>query len=128
MHTLTERFTEALHRLDADGDAQPLVELAGDDTELMKLDQHHETRGRDGAQRFWQDYRNVFGDIETTFTNTVVGESSAALEWTSQGTLRGGKPFTYRGVTVIEGDDETLSAVRTYYDSAAFLQETAGTA
>lgn len=128
MHTMTERFTEALHRLDAGGDPQALVELAGNDIELIKLDQHHEARGRDGAQRFWEDYRNVFDDIETTFTHTVVGEGSAALEWTSQGTLRGGKPFTYRGVTVIEGDEERLSGVRTYYDSAAFLQETAGTA
>ncbi|RFU21060.1 nuclear transport factor 2 family protein [Geodermatophilus marinus] len=128
MHTLTERFTDALHHLDAERDPQPLVDLAGDDTQLVKLDEHHETRGQDGARRFWQDYRDVFGDIETTFTHSVVGESSAALEWTSTGTLRSGKPFTYRGVTVIEGDEDQLSGVRTYYDSAAFVQERAGTA
>lgn len=128
MHTMAERFTDALHRLDAERDPQPLVDLAGDDTELVKLDQHHEAHGRDGARRFWEDYRNVFGDLETTFTHTVVGDSSAALEWTSTGTLRDGSPFTYRGVTVIEGDEKHLSGVRTYYDSAAFLQGTAGTA
>ena len=125
MHTMTERFTAALHHLVAEGDPQLLVDLTGDDAVLIKLDQHHEARGRDGARRFWEDYRNVFGDIETTFTQTIVGEGSAALEWTSQGRLSTGRPITYRGVTVIEGDDERLSGVRTYYDSAAFLQQTA---
>ena len=125
MHTMTDRFTAALHHLDAEGDPQPLVELTGDDAVLVKLDEHHEARGRDGAQRFWTDYRNVFGDIETTFTQTIVGEGSAALEWTSQGTLRSGRPVTYRGVTMIEGDDEQLSGIRTYYDTATFVQPTA---
>ncbi len=127
MHSMTERFTDALHRIDSDRDVQPMVDLTGDDAELVKLDEHHETRGKDGAKTFWEDYRNVFGDLETTFTHTVVGEDIAALEWSSTGTLRSGRPFTYTGVTVIQGDDEKLSGVRTYYDSAAFLQETGGT-
>ena len=131
MHTMTERFTDALHRIDSDRDVQPMVELTGDDAELVKLDEHHQTTGKDGAKTFWEDYRNVFGDLETTFTSSTVAERTAALEWESRGTLRSGKPFTYRGVTVIEGDgsdDGLLTGVRTYYDSAAFLQETAGTA
>ncbi len=128
MHSMTERFTDALHRIDADRDTGPMLELTADDAELIKLDDAHRATGKDGAERFWQDYRNVFGDLETTFTGTVVGDTSAALEWTSTGTLSSGKPFSYRGVTVIEGDEEKVSGVRTYYDSAAFLQETGGTA
>ena len=128
MHNLTERFADALHRIDADRDTGPMVELTADDAELMKLDGNHTAAGKDGAKTFWEDYRNVFGDLETTFTHTVVGEDTAALEWTSTGTLRSGRPFEYNGVTVIQGDDETVSGVRTYYDSAAFLQESGGTA
>ncbi len=128
MHNLTERFADALHRIDSHRDTGPMVELTADDAELMKLDGNHQATGKDGARTFWEDYRNVFGDLETTFTHTVVGEDIAALEWTSTGTLRSGKPFEYNGVTVIQGDDETVSGVRTYYDSAAFLQERAGTA
>ena len=128
MHNLTERFTEALHRIDADRDTGPMVELTADDAELVKLDDRNQATGKDGAERFWTDYRDVFGDLETTFTHTVVGEDTAALEWTSTGTLRSGKPFEYKGVTVIQGDDEEVSGVRTYYDSAAFLQDTGGTA
>ncbi|RBY81847.1 nuclear transport factor 2 family protein [Blastococcus sp. TF02A-26] len=130
MHSLTERFTAALHHLDAEGDAQQLVDLTGDDATLFKLHQDNEARGRDGAKQFWEDYRHVFGELETTFTSSTVGETTAALEWESRGTLRSGRPFTYRGVTVIEGDgsdDGLLTGVRTYYDSAAFLQEPAGT-
>ncbi len=123
MHNLTERFAEALHRIDADRDTGPMLELTADDAELMKLDGNHRASGKDGAKTFWEDYRDVFGDLETTFTHTVVGEDIAALEWTSTGTLRSGKPFEYNGVTVIQGDDEKVSGVRTYYDSAAFLQE-----
>jgi ketosteroid isomerase-like protein len=123
---MTERFTAALHTIDSD--LGPMLELTGDDARLVKLDEHHETSGKEGAKTFWEDYRNVFGDLETTFEHSVVGENSAALEWTSTGTLRSGSPFTYRGVTVIEGDDERLTGVRTYYDSAAFVQKTGGTA
>jgi SnoaL-like protein len=131
VHSLTERFTAALHHLDAESDAQPMVDLTGEDAELVKLNSDHEARGPEGAKRFWEDYRNVFGELETTFTSSTVGERTAALEWESRGTLRSGRPFSYRGVTVIEGDgsdDGPLTGVRTYYDSAAFLQETAGTA
>ena len=128
MHSMTERFTAALHTIDSDRDVAPMLDLTGDDAELMKLDERNEASGKDGARTFWEDYRNVFGDLETTFTGSVIGETSAALEWTSTGTLRSGKPFEYKGVTVLQGDDETVSGVRTYYDSAAFLQETGGTA
>ncbi len=131
MHDLTERFTAALHHLDAESDAQPMVDLTSDDAELVKLNQTHEARGRDGAKRFWEDYRHVFGELETTFTHTTVGEDRAALEWESRGTLRNGKPFSYTGVTVIDGDggdNAVVTGVRTYYDSAAFLQDTADTA
>jgi ketosteroid isomerase-like protein len=124
---MTERFTAALHTIDSDRDVTSMVELTGDDAELVKLDERHQTSGKDGAKVFWEDYRNVFGDLETTFTSSVVGETRAALEWTSTGTLRSGKAFTYRGVTVIEGDDQQLTGVRTYYDSAAFVQGTGGT-
>ncbi len=128
MHTLTDRFTAALHAIDADRDTGPMIELTADDAQLMKLDEHHAASGKEGAKTFWEDYRNVFGDLETTFTSTVVGEDIAALEWTSTGTLRSGTPFEYKGVTIIQGDDQLVSGVRTYYDSAAFVQQRGGTA
>src|SRR3712207_3323281 len=35
MHTMTERFTDALHRIDSDRDVQPMVDLTGDDAERL---------------------------------------------------------------------------------------------
>lgn len=56
--------------------------------------------------------------------NVVQGENSVALEWTSQGSLRTGRPISYRGVSVLEGDETEIRSFRTYYGSAAFLSDT----
>lgn len=122
MQELTERFIDALHRLHADGDVEPMAALYADDAQLSKLSRKDEGRGPEGARRFWQAYRDVFGEIEATFTHTVQGQDSVALEWTSTGTLQGGGPISYEGVSVLEGE-ETITAFRTYYDSAAFVTE-----
>src|SRR3712207_7183641 len=83
MHTMTERFTDALHRIDSDRDVQPMVDLTGDDAELVKLDEHHQTTGKDGAKTFWEDYRNVFGDLETTLDrkSTRLNSSHANISY-----------------------------------------------
>lgn len=124
MHELTTRFTHALHLLHADHDADALVALFGDDATLSKLGDQHQAQGQDGARQFWQDYRSVFDDIEATFTHVVKDEHTAALEWTSRGSLRSGRPFSYHGVSVLDGDGERITGFRTYYDSAAFVAET----
>ena len=124
MQELTERFIDALHRLHAEADAEPMAALFADDAQLSKLGQGHEERGQDGARKFWRVYRDLFDDIEATFTHTTQGSDSAVLEWTSTGTLHDGGPISYEGVTVLEGE-ETITAFRTYYDSAAFADEPA---
>lgn len=125
MHAVTQRFTDALHQLHADRDVEPLVALFSEDATLSKLDHPHEEHGLDGARRFWQTYRDVFDDIEATFSHTVQAEDSSALEWNSHGTLRDGKAFSYKGVSVLQGSEDRISGFRTYYDSVAFLADTA---
>jgi ketosteroid isomerase-like protein len=124
MHELTERFVAALHRLHADRDVEGLVELFADDAMLTKLGQQHEAHGPEGARQFWEDYRAVFDDIEATFTHTVTDDSSVALEWTSSGSLRGGHPFSYDGVSILDSaGGDRVDGFRTYYDSAAFVRQ-----
>lgn len=53
MHEMTDRFTEALHRLHANSDAEALVALFSSDATLAKLDGHHGADGRDGARQSW---------------------------------------------------------------------------
>lgn len=125
MHKVTERFIDALHTLHADKDATAMVDLYAEDATLSKLDDRHLAHGKDGARTFWDDYRAVFADIEVQFTHKLTGDDSAALEWTSRGSLRGGKAIEYRGVSVLEGGEDGIRGFRTYYDSAAFLEDTA---
>lgn len=123
MHDLTDRFVAALHRLHTERDAEDLVALFSEGATLSKLGQQHEAHGPDGARHFWDDYRRVFDAIEATFTHTIVGDGSVALEWTSTGSLSGGHPFSYDGISVLESDGELIDGFRTYYDSAAFTRE-----
>jgi len=123
MQELTDRFVAALHRLHTERDAEELVALFSDGARLSKLGQQHEAHGPDGARDFWDDYRRVFDTIEATFTHTVVGDGSVALEWTSTGSLSGGHPFSYDGISVLESDGERIDGFRTYYDSAAFVRQ-----
>jgi len=113
MQELTDRFVAALHQLHADRDAEALVALFSDDATLAKLGHQHEAHGTEGARQFWDDYRAVFDDIEATFTYTITDDASVALEWTSTGSLSGGHPFSYDGISVLQADGEQISGFRT---------------
>ena len=126
MSAVRESFEQALHHLDEQGDAGPMVELTAPDAVLTKLDRSLEASGPVGARGFWDDYRSVFDTISTEFTRTVDDDRGSSLEWTSRGTLSGGGELTYSGVTVIDVDGDQVTGVRTYYDSAAFLSRAAG--
>lgn len=121
MRELTDQFIDALHQLHAERDATALARLFADDATLSKLGDQNEASGPEGARRFWQEYRAVFDRVEATFTHTIAAENSVALEWTSSGSLAGGRPFSYAGISVLEGDGGSITGFRTYYDSAAFV-------
>jgi len=125
MSDVSERFQQALHHLDDQADAGPMVDLTAPDAVLSKLGGHRDAQGPDGARTFWDEYRSVFATVSTEFTGSVDGEHGSAMEWISRGTLPDGTELTYRGVTVIEVAGEQVSGVRTYYDSAAFLAPSA---
>lgn len=126
MRELTDHFITALHELHADRNATALVALFSDTATLAKLGDQHQAQGPEGARRFWQEYRAVFDDIEATFTHTIAEDDSVALEWTSDGSLADGSAFSYRGISVLEGNGESITGFRTYYDSAAFVGHALG--
>ena len=121
MKDMTERFVTALSELHKNREVEPLVELFADDATLNKAGIPHGQNGKDGARTFWEQYRDVFDEIDAMFDHTVTEDNLAYLEWTSQGTLRDGTNFRYDGVSVLESKDEEIAAFRTYYDTAAFL-------
>jgi ketosteroid isomerase-like protein len=118
-------FAGALQELDESGDPSELVALFAEGATLSRLD----ARGdRDDPEAFWREYREQFDELSTTFTHSTEADGRYALEWVSKGTLATGRPVEYRGVTVVEYDGDKVSALRTYYDTAAFTAPPAGTA
>ncbi|KQY06673.1 hypothetical protein ASD37_10815 [Mycobacterium sp. Root135] len=123
MDDLTQKFVNALGELHRGDDVEPLVALFSDDATLNKAGMPHGQSGKDGARTFWEQYRRVFGDIDSTFHNVVAGDGVAFLEWTSTGTLSDGSAFSYDGVSVLESGGDEIEAFRTFYDTAAFLEK-----
>ena len=127
MDDLTQRFVAALDELHHDREVDALVELFGDDATLDKAGMPRGAGGKDGARTFWTQYRDVFDDIEASFRHVVRqndgGNDVSFLEWTSEGTLKDGTDFSYTGVSILESHGGEINAFRTYYDTAAFLEE-----
>ena len=116
-------FASGLQTFEKDGDAAAFAALFADDAVTQRFDARGERRGE--VEQFWQEYRDQFDSISTTFYDVVEGSDRVALEWSSDATLTDGRPITYRGVTVIDLDGDKVSKLRTYYDSAQFAATTA---
>jgi ketosteroid isomerase-like protein len=119
-----KRFMDTLQRTEATGDVEPLVALFTDDAELTNLAMTDPLQGIDQIRKFWQNYLSVFDRIHSRFTHVTERENRAVLEWISEGALSNGEPMSYRGVSVLETDDNgSVHRFRTYYDSAVFLPQ-----
>ena len=119
-----QTFADALQRLESGGDLDDFTALFAEGAELRRPEQDTAEHGRDGARRFWQTYLDQFEGIASSFSRVVDAGPLGELEWTSEGSLRTGRPITYAGCSLLEHDDDGL-VVRfaTYYDTAAFVRE-----
>ncbi len=93
-----------MRKFEQDSDPAPLIALFATDAVTERLDARGERQGE--VEEFWKEYRAQFHEIRTTFFNVVEGDDQFALEWTSTGTLSGGRPIDYRGVTSIDLDGD----------------------
>ena len=118
-------FADGLQTFEKDGDVAAFAALFADDAVTQRFDARGERRGE--VEQFWQEYRDQFESISTTFYAVVEGGDRFALEWTSEGKLADGRPLRYRGVTIIDLDGEKISKLETYYDSAQFAATAATT-
>jgi ketosteroid isomerase-like protein len=121
--SLMERFMQTLQQIESTKEVDPLVDLFSEDADLSNLAMHEPVQGKAAIRQFWQNYLSVFDSIHSRFTHTSEGESTITLEWISDGTLSSGEPFSYRGVSILETQGESVQHFRTYYDSAIFLPE-----
>ena len=119
---LPARFKEALQQTEQSRDPSAVASLFKNGASLTNLGGDH---GND-ATKFWQIYLDQFSEIRSEFTGEITSDSSAALEWQSRGKLSDGRPVDYRGVSLIEFDNDAVTSFRTYYDSAEFVRSGAG--
>jgi ketosteroid isomerase-like protein len=110
-----KKFIDALHRLETERDLETIVGLFSDDCEInnvVTVDSNHQN----DARKFWQAYRDNFGEVESTFRNEIVTENRAALEWTTTGTSNDGNRFEYEGVSILEIEADKITRFFAYFD------------
>lgn len=117
-----QAFMDALQTLEQNNDPETLAALFTDDASLVRMT-HKTYEGHDDIRRFWSEYLEPFDDLATEFYNVTEDDDGAVLEWETKGSLKGGKPIHYRGVSSLSFSGDKVGAFRTYYDSAAFLSE-----
>lgn len=117
-HEVVKLFMDSLARLEKEGDSGDLLRLFADNCALGNtLVSAERFQGKDGASRFWSDYRHTFNDIKSEFSRITEAENAAVLEWTSTGTLKTGTPVKYQGVTILTLDNEQIVDFMAYFDS-----------
>jgi ketosteroid isomerase-like protein len=124
------RFVTALRTLEEDGDLDEMVAVGTDSTRWWSVGSDGEATGPDGAQQFWTKYRRAFAEIASEFTTVTETPTRVLLEWNSHGRHHNGSPVSYAGATVLEfgdsADEETLTGVRLYFDTAATMIRSGG--
>ncbi len=115
----TEQFIGALAALERDRDVETITALFAPESEIGNLITPRHFSGPDGAREFWQAYRATFGEVASEFRNVIMGDGSAALEWTTSGTSSQGGPIMYSGVSVLEFTDGKISRFWAYFDPGA---------
>ena len=88
-------------------------------------------RTREDARQFIAAAWVAFPDLRFELTAAAISGTNAIVEWTMLGTHKGdfpglpatGKPFSVRGVSVMELSGEKIRHVRDYWDFATLLRQ-----
>lgn len=116
--TLVRRFALAITTLETEGDVEPVVALYAEHSVSGNSLRPDAFEGLDGARRFWQQYRDQFSTVHSTFRRIIEADGSGVLEWDSVGEVLG-RTLSYRGVTVLDVDGPLITRSCAYFDSAA---------
>lgn len=112
-----DAFIDALHRLEAESDAEPIAALFAQNAEISNALGDVPAIGEHGVLAFWKSYRSTFESIESQFRTVLADDECAMLEWRSK-IVRDGEPGAYGGVSVLEFGDGGITAFRAYFDPA----------
>lgn len=110
-----KKFVDALHKLEANRDLDTIASLFADEADVANVITEDNDK-RQTAREFWSNYRDNFGEVESTFRSEIITETRAALEWNTTGTSHEGKEFEYDGVSILEIDGDKITRFRAYFD------------
>jgi steroid delta-isomerase-like uncharacterized protein len=111
-----QQFIDALEQLESSRQHDPMISLFADGCKTGNVLAPDHFEGKEGASRFWQDYRGSFGDIRSEFHNRIESENQAALEWVAHGSTSHGQPILYRGMTLLEFEHGKIKRFMAYFD------------
>ncbi|HXG84447.1 MAG TPA: nuclear transport factor 2 family protein [Pyrinomonadaceae bacterium] len=109
------KFVEALGKLEAERDLETIVSLFSENCEIGNVVTENKDK-KISPREFWQNYRDNFSEVKSTFQNQIITENCAALEWTTAGTSTEGKDFQYDGVSVLEIEGDKIARFHAYFD------------
>ena len=117
-----QAFADALQQLEKNGDIDAFVQSQfAEGATLSRPEVDQQVSGTEGAREFWQQYLGQFSDIASSFDRISGSGDLGVLEWTSSGTLAAGASIDYRGVSLLDFDDQgKVSRFATYFDTAPF--------
>ncbi len=123
---VTERFLDALTKLEHDHEVDDLVSLYGEDAQIGNIVSPRQFSGPEGARDFWTTYRGTFDTMESSFSNVIESDGRSALEWTTTGTSPDGKPIEYAGVSILEIDGEKITRFWAYFNPTSLGHQLEG--
>ncbi|AKQ70228.1 hypothetical protein A176_007140 [Myxococcus hansupus] len=124
-----QRFVDALAKLEERGDLEPLIALFSDDAQVSNVASAKVFSGKEGARRFWHEYKGTLQQVKSTFRNMIEAGARVALEWETQGTAHNGAAVAYEGVSILEWDGDRIRRFYAYFDPHALgLELTHGSA
>ncbi len=126
MSEIADTFIAALRALEQDKDVEPLAALYADDAVAGNVIAPDRFAGKDGARRFWTEYRGTFQTVQSEFRNVIAASERAALEWTTTGTGFDGAAVRYSGVTVLETANGQVTRSVAYFDPKALGRQMEG--
>ena len=114
-HEISEKFVEALHELEANENVEKIASLFADDAEInnvVTIENSLDLKARE----FWAKYRANFRQVNSEFSNKIYGENNAALEWTTTGTNTDGGEIEYKGVSILEIENDKITRFFAYFN------------
>jgi len=123
IETQAQQFIDALHALETGSvdDVKQLVDLFAEDATLNNsaLDSKEQTlKGREAIMKFWTEYKETLGKVNSDFRQMTFNENAAGLFWETEGYNTVGDSISYHGASLLEFSKEgQITHFRGYYDT-----------